>query len=88
MRYSLNLFALVRTKKLLRFQVLTPASMKMKVSWDVALCSLVDTDRRFRGPYCLHHQGYQPAQYLRRVIAQFIVYLTTLSSVSRIYSVK
>jgi hypothetical protein len=27
------------------------------VLWDVAPCSLVEIDRRFRGAYCLHHQG-------------------------------
>jgi hypothetical protein len=42
---------------LLRSEVLTATSMKMAVFWDVAPCSLVDTDRRFRGAYCLHHQG-------------------------------
>jgi hypothetical protein len=31
--------------------------MKMIVFRDVAPCSLVDTDRRFRDAYCLHHQG-------------------------------
>jgi hypothetical protein len=29
----------------------------MAVFWDVATCGLVDSDRRFRGAYCLHHQG-------------------------------
>jgi hypothetical protein len=29
----------------------------MKICWDVAPCSLVEIDRRFRGVYCLHHQG-------------------------------
>jgi hypothetical protein len=29
----------------------------MAVFWDVATCGLVDRDRRFRGAYCLHHQG-------------------------------
>jgi hypothetical protein len=29
----------------------------MAVIWDVAQYSLVDTDQRFRGVYCLHHQG-------------------------------
>jgi hypothetical protein len=29
----------------------------MKFSWDVAPCSHVEVDRRFRGAYCLHHQG-------------------------------
>jgi hypothetical protein len=31
-----------------RFQVLQTTSMKMAVFWDVAPCSMVDTDRRFR----------------------------------------
>jgi hypothetical protein len=31
--------------------------MKMAVFGNVELCSLVDTDRCFRGAYCLHHQG-------------------------------
>jgi hypothetical protein len=30
---------------------------KMPASWDIALCSLVETDRRFRGAYSLHEQG-------------------------------
>jgi hypothetical protein len=30
---------------------------KMTVFWDVAPCSLVQIDRRFRGAYCLLHQG-------------------------------
>jgi hypothetical protein len=34
---------------MVRFQVLTAASMKMAVFWDVAQCSLVEIDRRFRG---------------------------------------
>jgi hypothetical protein len=29
----------------------------MTVFWDVALCSLVEINRRFRDAYCLHHQG-------------------------------
>jgi hypothetical protein len=39
------------------FQVLTAASMKMTVFWDVRLCCLVEAYRRFRGTCCLHHQG-------------------------------
>jgi hypothetical protein len=35
---------------LMRFQVLTAASMYMTVSWDVSPCNLVEIDRRhFRG---------------------------------------
>jgi hypothetical protein len=30
---------------------------KLTVFWDVASCSLVETDRRFRGAYCHHHRG-------------------------------
>jgi hypothetical protein len=35
------------------FQVLTEASVKMAVFWDVAPCSLIGVYRRFRGAYCL-----------------------------------
>jgi hypothetical protein len=38
----------------MRVQVLTATGMNMAVFWDVAPCSLVDIDQRFRGPYCLH----------------------------------
>jgi hypothetical protein len=30
--------------------------LKMKTLWDIASCSLLGLDRRFRGAYCLHHQ--------------------------------
>jgi hypothetical protein len=43
--------------KLVRFQALMATNMRTAVFWDVAPCSLVDTDQRFRGAYCLHHQG-------------------------------
>jgi hypothetical protein len=42
---------------LVRFQVITATSMKIAIFWDVAPCSLVDADRRFRGTYSLHYQG-------------------------------
>jgi hypothetical protein len=38
-------------------RVLTAASVKMTAVWDIASCSLVEVDRRFRGTYCLHRQG-------------------------------
>jgi hypothetical protein len=41
---------------LVRIQVLTAARV-MTVFWHVVPCSLVEIDRRFRGAYCLHHQG-------------------------------
>jgi hypothetical protein len=31
--------------------------MKIGLFWDAAPCSLVETDRRFRGAYYLHHEG-------------------------------
>jgi hypothetical protein len=40
-----------------RFQVLTAASMKFRVFWDVAPCSHVEVYWSFRGAYCIHHQG-------------------------------
>jgi hypothetical protein len=30
--------------------------MKMTTFWDIAPCSLVEVDRRFRGAYCLHYR--------------------------------
>jgi hypothetical protein len=33
------------------------SDMKVAVIWVVAPCSVVETDRRFRGSYCLYHQG-------------------------------
>jgi hypothetical protein len=39
----------------MRFEVLTGINMKMAVLRYVALCSTVDTDRRFRGAYCHDH---------------------------------
>jgi hypothetical protein len=41
-----------------RLQVLTAASLKFTVFCDVAPYSHVEVDRRFRGAYCVHHQGY------------------------------
>jgi hypothetical protein len=42
---------------LVRFQVLTAASMMFRiVFWDVLPCKMI-VDQRFRGAYCLHHQG-------------------------------
>jgi hypothetical protein len=40
-----------------RFQVFTAASMKFRVFWDTAPYIQLKMDRRFRGAYCLHHQG-------------------------------
>jgi hypothetical protein len=41
----------------MRFQVLTAASMKLKIFWDVLPCSSLNFDRRFRGTCCIHHQA-------------------------------
>jgi hypothetical protein len=42
---------------LVMFQVLTAASMKFSiVFWDVLPCKII-VDQRFRGTFCLHHQG-------------------------------
>jgi hypothetical protein len=40
-----------------RFQVLTATSMMFRVVfWVILPCKMI-VDRRFRGAYCLHHQG-------------------------------
>jgi hypothetical protein len=41
---------------LVRFQVLTAASMKLTAFWDIASCNLEEVYCCFRGAYCLHHQ--------------------------------
>jgi hypothetical protein len=35
----------------------------MAVFWNVASCSLVDINRRFRGAYCIHHPRRQPSSF-------------------------
>jgi hypothetical protein len=39
----------VEPKMMMRFQILTASSVKKTVVYDVASCSLVETDRRFGG---------------------------------------
>jgi hypothetical protein len=46
-------------------QALTAASMKIRAFWDVVPCSL-GVDRRFRGAYCLHHQGDEVNQHWKK----------------------
>jgi hypothetical protein len=55
-----NLGRLIFTfSNLVRFHVLTAASMKFRiVSWDVLPCKII-VDRRFRATWCLHHQGWR-----------------------------
>jgi hypothetical protein len=59
--YFLELLASVQMYvikiSIVRFQVLTAASMKIAVFWVVVPCSLVEVYRRFRGACCLQHQG-------------------------------
>jgi hypothetical protein len=47
----------VHQNNCVRFQVLTAASMMFRsVFWVILPCKMI-VDRRFRGAYCLHHQG-------------------------------
>jgi hypothetical protein len=39
---------------IIRYQVVTVASVKTTAVWDIGLCSLTEVGRRFRGVYCLH----------------------------------
>jgi hypothetical protein len=60
---------------LVRFQVLMVMSMKMAVFWDIAPCSLVHTDRRFRGTYCFHDQGIPYRRPLKGVGLYIYIYI-------------
>jgi hypothetical protein len=42
----------------------------MAVFWDVAPCSMMEIDRRFRGAYCLHHLDDESYQTGRRNIPE------------------
>jgi hypothetical protein len=56
---NLNWWTLSRpeTCRIEQMDVLTAASMKLKIFWDVLPCSWLNVDRRFRSACCLHHQG-------------------------------
>jgi hypothetical protein len=66
----------------MRFQVLTAASMKFRIFWDVAPCSHVEVDRRFRSVYCLHHQSDESSVIFtvapRRYIPEYYNFIFTL----------
>jgi hypothetical protein len=54
--------------KKVKFQVLTAASMKFRVAWDVAPCSHVEIDLCSKGVYCLkHHPDDGGSTYLRNI---------------------
>jgi hypothetical protein len=50
-----NSFSGVQTTDFRDLEVLTATSIKMVVSWDVTLRSLVNSDHRFGVGYCLVH---------------------------------
>jgi hypothetical protein len=41
------------------------------VYWDAAPCSLVEVYRRFRGTFCLHHQGNRPGATSQKSSSEF-----------------
>jgi hypothetical protein len=43
-------------------------TMKITAFWDTEQCSLVRVDRRFRGAYCLNHQGEEAESSFRNVV--------------------
>jgi hypothetical protein len=65
--------------KVIRFQVLKAASMKMSVFWVVAPCSLAEVYRRFRISCYLHHQGALDFKVIQEVsaILSITVFRTT-----------
>jgi hypothetical protein len=65
--------SLTKYKEQVRFQVLTATNLQMTVFWDVALCCVVEIDRRFEGVYCLHHQGDGGGSKLFWNVGQFLL---------------
>jgi hypothetical protein len=55
-----------------RFQVLTVMSKKMAVFWDVAPCSLVETDHVSVELYCYHHQPHDGGNKLLCHVGQYL----------------
>jgi hypothetical protein len=62
---------------LVRFQVLTAASMKITDFWVVAMCILIDIDRRFRDAYCLPGYGHHKFQNITAFILFTVKELTS-----------
>jgi hypothetical protein len=54
-----NNLTLLIFSSLVRYEVLTAASVNLTAFSDSALYSLVEDYQRFRGACCLHHQGDQ-----------------------------
>jgi hypothetical protein len=59
----------------MKFQVFTASS----AFWDIAPCSLVEVDQRFRGAYCLYNQGdYRNVGLLRDYTPLYSIRLSSL----------
>jgi hypothetical protein len=56
-----------------RFEILTAASLKFRVPWDVAPCSHVKVDRRFRDAYFLH-DGDEATLMMKAVLRNITVF--------------
>jgi hypothetical protein len=53
---TVSLFLLIQQTYIYIFRFQLDFFMKMTVFGDGALCSLLETDRRFRGAYCLYYR--------------------------------
>jgi hypothetical protein len=60
--------------------------MKCRVFWDVATCSRVEVDRRFRGAYCRHHYRHDDLINLSDFI--FLIKLNGMSLVTHVRCVQ
>jgi hypothetical protein len=54
--------------------------LKMTVFWNIALCNLVEIDRRFRSAYSLHHQDVYIRQQSATLKKTFIFILATMGT--------
>jgi hypothetical protein len=49
--------------------------MNMAVLWDLAMCSLINTEQCFRGTYCFYHQGDKGNEHSQCVYTHAIDYV-------------
>jgi hypothetical protein len=71
-----------------RFHVLTTASMMFRVVfWVILPCKMI-VDRRFRGAYCLHHQGWWNYcfEYFRAMTGSAVRTIVTFFSRDTVFS--
>jgi hypothetical protein len=55
-RYNIETMNMEEPKEKIKVSDSQDSEFELIVYWDVAPCSHVEVDRRFRGAYCLYHR--------------------------------